>query len=193
MNSSLAVSFAVRIGNEICPACPKATARGRRVEPGPLRPDILLIFSTSLAVHGIREAKNFAKTVHKNKGMIHFVNREGTTKSDWSGVIDYWAEWDCDAWVRDPKKRDRRFCLLSTPGGLSFPATTADDDLGRVRELPLPCTASGAGVKKRHAPVSDNPAKRAKKHESLASRAASFLTIVSGVLARTREHPIDLM
>ncbi|KAI3326668.1 DHS-like NAD/FAD-binding domain-containing protein [Xylariaceae sp. AK1471] len=197
----------------ICPACPKTTARGRRVELGLLRPDIilygesdpradsiseiiqhdlsldidlLLIFGTSLAVYGIRElTKNFAKTVHKNKGMVLFINREGPAKSDWSGVIDYWVEWDCDAWVRDLKKRDRRFCLLSTPGGLSSPAATADDDFGRVRELPLPCTASGAGVKKRHAPVSDNPAKRVKKHQSLAIRAASGRTIVSGVLAGT--------
>ncbi|KAI3341953.1 DHS-like NAD/FAD-binding domain-containing protein [Ustulina deusta] len=110
-----------------CPACPRATARGRRLEPGLLRPDILLygeldpradsiaeiiehdlsldidillIFGTSLAIHGIRElTKNFAKLVHKNEGKVLLINRESPVKSDWNGVIDYWVGWDCDAWI----------------------------------------------------------------------------------------------
>jgi NAD+-dependent protein deacetylase SIR2 len=70
------------------------------------RPDLLLVFGTSLKVHGIKKlVKDFAKTVHANKGVVILVNKGELGKSEWKNVIDYWVEGDCDEWVHDLKRR----------------------------------------------------------------------------------------
>ncbi|KAH6676787.1 DHS-like NAD/FAD-binding domain-containing protein [Halenospora varia] len=71
-----------------------------------LGPDVLLIMGTSLKVHGLKiMVKEFAKAVHTKGGKVVFVNRTKPPESTWGDVIDYWVEWDCDAWVIDLKKR----------------------------------------------------------------------------------------
>ncbi|KAK4243266.1 DHS-like NAD/FAD-binding domain-containing protein [Corynascus novoguineensis] len=61
-----------------------------------LRPDVLLIMGTSLTTYGV---------IHKRRtGKVVFVDRTEPAKS-WDGVIDYWVEWDYDAWVEDLVKR----------------------------------------------------------------------------------------
>lgn len=71
-----------------------------------LGPDVLLIMGTSLKVHGLKiMVKEFAKAVHSRGGTIVFVNRTKPPESTWGDVIDYWVEWDCDAWVMDLKQR----------------------------------------------------------------------------------------
>jgi hypothetical protein len=71
------------------------------------RPDLLLIFGTSLKVFGIKKlVKDFAKTVHEKKGTVIYINRTPlSSPSEWQGVIDYWVEADCDDWVHDLKTR----------------------------------------------------------------------------------------
>ena len=70
------------------------------------RPDLLLIFGTSLKVHGIKKlVKDFAKQVHANKGQVILINNVELGKAEWKGVIDYWVEADCDEWVYDLKTR----------------------------------------------------------------------------------------
>lgn len=70
------------------------------------KPDLLLIFGTSLKVHGIKKlVKDFAKIVHANKGVVIFVNKGQLGKSEWKNVVDYWVEGDCDNWVHDLKSR----------------------------------------------------------------------------------------
>lgn len=71
-----------------------------------LGPDILLIMGTSLKVHGLKIlVKEFAKAVHAKGGSVILVNRTKPPESTWGDVIDYWVEWDCDAWVLDLKAR----------------------------------------------------------------------------------------
>lgn len=71
-----------------------------------LGPDVLLIMGTSLKVHGLKVmVKEFAKAVHTRGGKVVFVNRTKPPESTWGDVIDYWVEWDCDAWVLDLKQR----------------------------------------------------------------------------------------
>lgn len=71
-----------------------------------LGPDVLLIMGTSLKVHGLKiMVKEFAKAVHTRGGKVVFVNRTKPPESTWGDVIDYWVEWDCDAWVLDLKER----------------------------------------------------------------------------------------
>ncbi|KAF9776567.1 hypothetical protein IL306_005214 [Fusarium sp. DS 682] len=67
-----------------------------------LCPDLLLILGTSLRVHGLKVmVREFAKAVHAKGGKVIFVNYTKPPESSWGDVIDYWVEWDCDAWVSD--------------------------------------------------------------------------------------------
>ncbi|KAK3936245.1 hypothetical protein QBC46DRAFT_270071, partial [Diplogelasinospora grovesii] len=67
-----------------------------------LRPDVLLIMGTSLTTDGVKFlVKDFAKVVHERAGKVVFMNLTEPSKSTWENVINYWVEWDCDAWVRD--------------------------------------------------------------------------------------------
>lgn len=61
---------------------------------------------TSLATHGVQLLiRDFAKVIHKRRaGKVVCVNLTEPSKS-WDDVIDYWVEWDCDAWVRDLMER----------------------------------------------------------------------------------------
>jgi len=61
---------------------------------------------TSLTTHGVQLLiRDFAKVIPKRRsGTVVFVNRTEPAKS-WEGVVDYWVEWDCDAWVGDLMKR----------------------------------------------------------------------------------------
>lgn len=71
-----------------------------------LNPDILLILGTSMRVHGLKVmVREFAKAVHGRGGSVVFVNQTKPPDSIWGDVIDYWVEWDCDAWVADLKQR----------------------------------------------------------------------------------------
>ncbi|KND87101.1 NAD-dependent histone deacetylase HST3 [Tolypocladium ophioglossoides CBS 100239] len=67
-----------------------------------LYPDMLLILGTSLRVHGLKVmVREFAKAVHSKSGKVVFVNFTKPPESSWGDVIDYWVQWDCDAWVAD--------------------------------------------------------------------------------------------
>ncbi|RSL39439.1 hypothetical protein CEP53_014053 [Fusarium sp. AF-6] len=67
-----------------------------------LCPDLLLILGTSLRVHGLKVmVREFAKAVHAKGGKVVFVNFTKPPESSWGDIIDYWIEWDCDAWVAD--------------------------------------------------------------------------------------------
>ena len=70
------------------------------------KPDLLLIFGTSLKVHGIKKlVRDFAKQVHANKGTVILINKCELGKAEWSKFIDYWVEGDCDEWIHDLKSR----------------------------------------------------------------------------------------
>ncbi|KAI0547302.1 DHS-like NAD/FAD-binding domain-containing protein [Xylaria curta] len=107
--------------------CPTTSRRDRTLQPGLLRPgillyneldlraqtiaeiiqhnlsldvDLLLILGTSLIVHGIQKlTRKFAKLAHKNDGLVLYINQKGPPRKHWDGVVDYWVEWKCDAWL----------------------------------------------------------------------------------------------
>ena len=84
-------------------------------------PDMCIILGTSLKVHGLKLLlREFSKAVHDRGGKVIFVNNTKPSDSIWGDVIDYWVEWDCDAWVRDVKARREK---IWTPQG-SSPETT---------------------------------------------------------------------
>ncbi|KAK1832601.1 NAD-dependent histone deacetylase HST3 [Podospora conica] len=84
-----------------------------------LGPDLLLILGTSMRVHGLKVlVKEFAKAVHDRGGNVVFVNFTKPPDSVWADVIDYWVQWDCDAWVSDLQKRKPALWL---PPGTALP------------------------------------------------------------------------
>ncbi|KAK4213985.1 putative NAD-dependent histone deacetylase [Rhypophila decipiens] len=86
-----------------------------------LGPDMLLILGTSLRVHGLKTlVREFAKAVHDRGGKVVFVNFTKPPDSVWSDFIDYWVQWDCDAWVSDMEQRKPALWL---PPGAALPET----------------------------------------------------------------------
>ncbi|KAH7625440.1 hypothetical protein B0T09DRAFT_63526 [Sordaria sp. MPI-SDFR-AT-0083] len=80
-----------------------------------LGPDMLLILGTSMRVHGLKVlVKEFAKAVHDKGGKVVFVNFTKPPESVWSDVLDFWVQWDCDAWVGD--LQNRKPALWLPPG-----------------------------------------------------------------------------
>jgi hypothetical protein len=71
-----------------------------------LGPDMLLIMGTSMRVHGLKVlVREFAKAVHDRGGKVVLVNFTKPPDSVWAEIIDYWVQWDCDAWVNDLRTR----------------------------------------------------------------------------------------
>lgn len=76
------------------------------------RPDLMIIFGTSLKVYGLRAlVKDFANSIHskvkkddKHPFRVIFVNNEPAANSIWKDVIDAWVEMDCDAFVNEMKR-----------------------------------------------------------------------------------------
>jgi len=63
-----------------------------------LGPDMLLILSTSIQVHGLKVlVREFAKAVHDRGGKVVFMNFTKPPESVWADVLDFWVQWDCDA------------------------------------------------------------------------------------------------
>ncbi|KAK2730878.1 hst3 protein [Colletotrichum kahawae] len=84
-----------------------------------LCPDLLLILGTSLKVHGLKVlVREFAKTIHNRGGKVVFVNFTKPPESSWGDIIDYWVQWDCDAWVSNLKDR---IPLMWLPPGTKLP------------------------------------------------------------------------
>ncbi|KAL2259841.1 hypothetical protein VTK26DRAFT_6331 [Humicola hyalothermophila] len=84
-----------------------------------LGPDMLLILGTSMRVHGLKVlVKEFAKAVHDRGGKVVFVNFTKPPESVWADIIDYWVQWDCDAWVCDLQRRKPALWL---PPGSTLP------------------------------------------------------------------------
>ncbi len=69
------------------------------------KPDLLLVLGTSLTVKGAQESLClFSRSVRQQKGRIIFVNKS-PPPSRCRTLIDYWVQWDTDAWVRYLKTR----------------------------------------------------------------------------------------
>ena len=101
-----------------------------------LAPDLLIIMGTSLKVHGLKVlVKEFAKAVHqKRNGKVVFVNLTKPASSTWDGVIDYWVNMDCDAWIKDVRKR--RPELWQAQGVLDVKVTKTKQPLPKTPSKP---------------------------------------------------------
>lgn len=63
------------------------------------KPNILLIFGTSLKVEGVKNlVRKMSKKIHENdKGMVILVNKDPISQSSWKNYIDFQVVSDCDA------------------------------------------------------------------------------------------------
>lgn len=66
------------------------------------RPNLLLIFGTSLKVSGVKNlVKKMSKKIHENeKGLVVLVNKDPISNSFWRNHIDYQIVSDCDAFCK---------------------------------------------------------------------------------------------
>ncbi|KAK6827648.1 hypothetical protein PG987_010989 [Apiospora arundinis] len=119
-------------------------------------PDLLLVLGTSLRVHGLKVmVKEFAKSVHTKGGKVVFINFTKPSESTWGDVIDYWIEWDCDAWVED--LRLRKPTLWMSPEEALEYEKQKREDLAAEKE------------RKKESLAAEKAAEKEKKRESLAA------------------------
>lgn len=65
------------------------------------RPNLMLIFGTSLKVAGVKGlVRQMAKKIHAEGGKVVLVNRDLVSNSSWKGYIDYQVVSDCDDFCR---------------------------------------------------------------------------------------------
>ncbi|KEZ45755.1 hypothetical protein SAPIO_CDS1554 [Scedosporium apiospermum] len=125
-------------------------------------PDLLLILGTSLKVHGLKVmVRQFAKAVHTKGGKVVFINFTKPPESTWGDVIDYWVQWDCDAWVDNLKERIPIFWL---PPGTVLP----EPPKKRKRE-----SVGGETKKKAAKAASEKKSKKKKEKEQNGDEGAS--------------------
>ncbi|RYP28813.1 hypothetical protein DL767_007031 [Monosporascus sp. MG133] len=118
-------------------------------------PDLLLVLGTSLRVHGLKVmVKEFAKAVHNKGGKVVFINFTKPSESAWGDVIDYWIEWDCDAWVTDLK--DRKPHLWLSPEEIQEQEKQKRENLAEKRKGNL-LKRDILGEKRRHTIDSSKP------------------------------------
>lgn len=65
------------------------------------RPNLMLIFGTSLKVPGVKGiVRKMAKKVHEEGGKVVLINRDLISNSSWKGYIDFQVVSDCDAFCQ---------------------------------------------------------------------------------------------
>ncbi|KAK0663478.1 putative NAD-dependent histone deacetylase [Cercophora samala] len=117
-----------------------------------LGPDMLLILGTSMRVHGLKVlVREFAKAVHDRGGKVVFVNFTKPPESVWADVLDFWVQWDCDAWVEDLQHRKPALWL---PPGTALP------DQVKAKGPKASRRQSGAETTKRKEPADTASKKR---------------------------------
>ncbi|KAI0173214.1 DHS-like NAD/FAD-binding domain-containing protein [Hypoxylon sp. FL1284] len=164
-------------------------------------PDFLLILGTSLRVHGLKVmVKEFARAVHNKGGKVVFINLTKPSESAWGDMIDYWIEWDCDAWVDDLKDR-RPHLWLSPDEIVEFErqkrealAEKKKESLTKKRESMLEKKRESLGEKRRHTIGADKPRPPPKNPSSMRNDyqcGAHVVWEIFQTLAKIGDRPFD--
>ncbi|KAK8010295.1 hypothetical protein PG990_009260 [Apiospora arundinis] len=148
-----------------CPHCAGATAarqeRGKRaLGVGKLRPDIVLYgeehpssdLISPIVQHDLSAGPDLLLVLG---GKVVFINFTKPSESTWGDVIDYWIEWDCDAWVED--LRLRKPTLWMSPEEALEYEKQKREDLAAEKE------------RKKESLAAEKAAEKEKKRESLAA------------------------
>ncbi|KAI1092185.1 DHS-like NAD/FAD-binding domain-containing protein [Rostrohypoxylon terebratum] len=164
-------------------------------------PDLLLILGTSLRVHGLKVmVKEFAKAVHNKGGRVIFINLTKPSESAWGDIIDYWIEWDCDAWVDDLKSRKPHLWLSpdeileSEKQRREALAEKKKENLFRKRERIAEKKRASLGEKRRHTIQLDKPRPPPKNPSSMRNDyqcGAYVVWEIFQTLAKIGNRPFD--
>ncbi|KAI1765447.1 DHS-like NAD/FAD-binding domain-containing protein [Hypoxylon sp. FL1150] len=164
-------------------------------------PDLLLILGTSLRVHGLKVmVKEFAKAVHNKGGKVLFINLTKPSESAWGDMIDYWIEWDCDAWVDDLKNR-KPHLWLSPDEILEVErqkrealAEKKRETMSKKRESLVERKRESVGEKRRHTIGADKPRPPPKNPSSMRNDyqcGAYVVWEIFQTLAKIGNRPFD--
>ncbi|ETS75957.1 hypothetical protein PFICI_12901 [Pestalotiopsis fici W106-1] len=141
-------------------------------------PDLMLVLGTSLKVHGLKVmVREFAKAVHQKGGKVVFINFTKPSESIWGDIIDYWVQWDCDAWVDDLKQR-KPTLWMSPDGIVAYEKLKREELAEKKREA--------ASIKKREEQA-EKEAAALKKREELAEKREAAALKKREELAEKRE------
>lgn len=114
-------------------------------------PDLLLVLGTSLKVHGLKVmVREFAKAIHQKGGKVVFINFTKPSESIWGDIIDYWVQWDCDAWVDDLKAR-KPTLWMSPDAIVEYDKLKREELAEKKREAAVIKKRESLGEKKRDA------------------------------------------
>ncbi|KAI1134769.1 DHS-like NAD/FAD-binding domain-containing protein [Hypoxylon sp. FL0543] len=156
-------------------------------------PDLLLILGTSLKVHGLKVmVKEFAKAVHNKGGKVVFINLTKPSDSAWGDIIDYWIEWDCDAWVDDLK--DRKPNLWLSPSEILESEKQRREALAEKKRENLTKKRSGLEEKRRHTIELEKPRQPPKNPSSMRNDyqcGAYIVWEIFQTLAKIGDRPFD--
>ncbi|KAI1101675.1 DHS-like NAD/FAD-binding domain-containing protein [Jackrogersella minutella] len=164
-------------------------------------PDLLLILGTSLRVHGLKVmVKEFSKAVHNKGGKVVFINLTKPSESAWGDIIDYWIEWDCDAWVDDLK--DRKPHLWLSPDEIlqsekqrrEALAEKKRENMSKKRESMAEKKRESLGEKRRHTIQLDKPRPPPKNPSSMRNDyqcGAYVVWEIFQTLAKIGDRPFD--
>ncbi|KAI0832293.1 DHS-like NAD/FAD-binding domain-containing protein [Hypoxylon sp. FL0890] len=156
-------------------------------------PDLLLILGTSLKVHGLKVmVKEFAKAVHNKGGKVVFINFTKPSDSIWGDIIDYWIEWDCDAWVDDLK--DRKPNLWLSPEEILESEKQRREALAEKKRENRTKKRESLGEKRRHTIELDKPRPPPKNPSSMRNDYQCGAYIVWDIfqtLAKISNRPFD--
>ncbi|KAI2464274.1 DHS-like NAD/FAD-binding domain-containing protein [Annulohypoxylon bovei var. microspora] len=163
-------------------------------------PDLLLILGTSLRVHGLKVmVKEFAKAVHNKGGKVIFINLTKPSESAWGDILDYWIEWDCDAWVDDLKNRKPHLWLspdeiLESEKQRREALAEKKENLSKKRESIAERKRWSLGEKRRHTIELDKPRPPPKNPSSMRNDyqcGAYVVWEIFQTLARIGNRPFD--
>ena len=163
-----------------------------------LGPDLLLIFGTSLKVHGLKSlVKEFAKAVHSKKnGKVIFVNLSPPAESVWSETIDYWIEMECDGWTCDKfKERQSQIPFKTKKSKMTALRDVSSlENKENLEEMPTLRETTGEQVSKRSPTknvqygLPSPPSSRRKVLSNIAFGAANSESVANG---RIVDHLIE--
>jgi len=137
-----------------------------------------------MRVHGLKVlVKEFAKAVHDRGGKVVFVNFTKPPDSVWADVIDFWVQWDCDAWVGDLRQRKPALWL---PPGTALPEEEKTKPPKALRK------SGGGDNAKRRDSVKVAAAKRKGNSGPVKREDKEKDSILVGVAASTGDEIVDL-
>lgn len=139
-------------------------------------PDLMLVLGTSLKVHGLKVmVREFAKAIHQKGGKVVFINFTQPSESIWGDIIDYWVQWDCDAWVDDLKQR-KPTLWMSPDAIVEYEKLKREEQAEKKREAAATrkreeqAEKEAAALRKREELAEKREAAAKKKREELAEK-----------------------